>query len=185
LGLAPVLDTIPREFPFVDKDKKPVKPVAGKILVDPQWANPALDVTVSPVEAIVTDSGFWVSADLAPKVASQDKDAYKAARDLLAKQIAEYSNSLPKSMCPPADGLRVTILGVEIGPNGELIKLFKAGAELAKNVTAAAKKVLDDIDKGAKQVASETARIARQAEIDANNARTYLEDRTGIRIRIP
>lgn len=141
-----IVDSVPRrvDLPIVkreDLEKTLKKNEVGTI---PHWVNNALDITLDPVAAKASNDGFWIESRVAVAPAAKDPAGAKAQKVALDKSVREYTDKLPAPKCPEASSLEVEILGVKIGKNGELVKLFMAGGALVGQATEAAKKALND-----------------------------------------
>lgn len=146
------MDPLPRRVSLAAKDppkegtpeSKPAKP--GEIQVKVSWKLPEIDVTLTPVTVQITELGYYVEAKAAVAPASKATEAeIKAQRDAIADELKTYWESTVQQTCPKQDDLRVTVAGIEIGPNGlgvQAIKAFEQGArEVDKAVRQAGKSV--------------------------------------------
>jgi len=118
--------------PEAGRDIAPAPPV--------EWAARYIEVTVNPREASAGDQGFFVSAQPDIRVAG-NKDRYDAA-DSVRKQLSDkFASQAMGQRCPSPGDVRVHVGSVEIGPNGEAVKLIGEGADVVHRVDQELEKI--------------------------------------------
>ena len=149
----PVLDMMPVKVELPKpKEMKPGEPEPKGIYTTTAWANKEFFVSLAPTEASVTNDGFWMAAKYD---VTKDEPDFKNLRENFSRLLSAYTAKMPVPPCPKPEGMAISIRGVELGQNGELIKLFKVGGALVNQVTKEAQKVLDatvSVGKGAVKV---------------------------------
>jgi hypothetical protein len=167
--LAPLVlvDTIPTrvEMPTEKQPLKSAKPLAdhdgSKTSVRIVWRHPEVDIAVIPISASTTEAGFVAFAKASVSQPKLDKDTLKRAREAHTKALNQTLTTAHGQKCPRADDLRVTIAGMEIGPNGEIIKILKTVVDVAGRVKSEATKISKTPGKA---LADFPGNVAREAE---------------------
>jgi hypothetical protein len=141
--LAPtiLLDPIPRRIDI--STLATAKPVGENRKVDvwPMWKNPVLDVSMLPIEAKATNDGIWISSSVDVQPVKVTDPTYDQDRKALAQKVAENIKAQTRPACPKPDDLRVSIAGIEIGPNGAVVQIVGAAVGIAKSIAKEAEKM--------------------------------------------
>lgn len=106
----------------------------------PSWASPALDLSIAPTEVQTLESGMYVEGaiqSLNTADSTLTQAAVQALKDQQQEQLADatrtYNEQLPVPQCSDPPKTIVTVAGLEIGPNNELVKIAGDGGKLLRN----------------------------------------------------
>lgn len=145
------------------------------VKVSASWRYPAVDAMVVPSKVATTEDGFYIVGKLTSLIpVVKDHEAGEKARaDARRDQLGAYVKAMPQPTCPEKSDLRVSIVGMEIGPNGEIIKAVREAFALAQRTQDEAKKILT---KPVDALVDAPGNVAREAAEAAEAARKALEE---------
>ena len=169
-----LMDGVPKRFDFELRYDAPKLPEMSLKFVP---ATRFVSVTAAPTTAGTTAAGFWLEGNVTLTPADPDETRFAEARKPLAdaatKRLASFTKTLKRTdQCPKQELPRFEVLGIEIGPNGEIRKviewLTKEAGKAAKEFDEAKNRFAQEAEKTTKRIVTEAAKslehVGKEAE---------------------
>ncbi len=128
--LSPIIlfDSLPQQFE-IGASLDVGSADSSKVRVD--WAAPYLNATFVPVVAETGEVGFYLAAAAKLERGSKGGIGLSITQER-SRIVALAQAATPDPTCPNTGDVRVEIAGVELGPNGVIIQLVGAAADVVK-----------------------------------------------------